>query len=67
MTAELGIVVVTRPVQVQRVAVTLPAVDKDYNRVELVIEGETYEMSGPNAQMLGQTLARAGGWTPPYA
>lgn len=53
--------VFTKPVKVERVVVSLPPVDEDYNRVELVIDGETYEMSGPDAQVLGTMLNRAGG------
>jgi hypothetical protein len=61
---EQRLTVGVKPIEVQRVTVTLPPVDENYNRVELVIDGETYEMSGPDAQVLGQRLARAGGWEP---
>lgn len=53
--------VATKSIQVERFVVSLPPVDENYNRVELVIDGETYEMSGPDAQVIGARLNEAGG------
>lgn len=59
--------VMRRQPKVERVVVTnLPEVDLDYTRVEFVIEGHLFVMDGPNAQTIGQMLAMAGGWSPPY-
>jgi hypothetical protein len=51
----------SKEVIVTRVCVTLPEVNRDYARVELIIGGREFEMSGPDAQILGHKLARAGG------
>jgi hypothetical protein len=54
-------VVVTRKVEVVRVVAQTVAIDPDYARVELVIDGNTFLMDRPDAQILGQMLARAAG------
>jgi hypothetical protein len=53
----------TKDVKVTRVVVTTSPVDYDYSRVELVIDGETYDMPNDAAQILGATLNRAAGGT----
>jgi hypothetical protein len=49
-----------KEIAVQRVVVCTSAVDENYARVELVIDGDTFEMSRPEAQHLAQVLYRAG-------
>lgn len=62
-----GIQVATREVKVTRVEVQLSEyLDKDYHRVEVVFgfaggDRQEFEMSGPDAQLLGAMLNRAGG------
>lgn len=53
--------VTRRSVKVERVVVSTTVVDMDYSRVELCIDGEEYEFSGPDAQVLGAMLNTAGG------
>lgn len=51
----------TREVKVTRVVVNTTVVDMDYSRVELEIDGELYEFSGPDAQAVGAHINTAGG------
>ena len=50
-----------RSVKVERVEVSTTVVDMNYSRVELCIDGEEYEFSGPDAQVVGAHLNMAGG------
>lgn len=49
----------TKTVHVHRVEFAPAPVDHNYDWLELVIDGETYEMSGQDAQILAQYLCRA--------
>lgn len=60
-------VVQCRKVEVVRVVVGTAPVDRDYARVELVINGLTYEMDRPAAQALGDSLYRAAGGSRDHA
>lgn len=51
----------TRQVMVVRVVTHTVTVDDNYARVEFVIDGETYEFSRPDAQVLGAALNNAAG------
>ena len=51
----------TKDVKVVRVEVQTVDVPQDYTRVELVMDGETYELQPDQAQRLGQLLNRAAG------
>lgn len=53
----------SKRIEVIRVEVQTCVVDMNYRRVELVIDGEEYEMSAPEAQRLGQLLNQAAGGT----
>lgn len=58
---ESGFRVSHRTVQVDRVEAKTTVVDMNYGRVELCIDGEEYEFSGPDAQVLGAQINTAGG------
>lgn len=51
----------SRDVKVARVVASTTVVDMDYSRVEVEIDGELYEFSGPDAQVLGAQINTAGG------
>jgi hypothetical protein len=51
----------TKKIDVHRVEVHETTVDLDFHRVELIFGGHTFVMNGPDAQVLGQYLVRAGG------